>query len=45
VVDACRFIVERWAEPVDLVVAKVSFNEKEVDAPRESPDELATDDA
>jgi hypothetical protein len=45
VVDACRIILERWAEPADLVVAKVSSYEKEVDAPGESPDESATDDA
>jgi hypothetical protein len=33
---------KRWAEPADLVVAKVSSDEKEIDAPRESPDEPAT---
>jgi len=45
VVDACRFILERWAEPADLVVGKVSSDEKEVDARRESPDEPATNNA
>jgi hypothetical protein len=45
VVDSRRFILERWAEPADLIVAKVSSDEKEVDAARESPDEPATDDA
>jgi hypothetical protein len=30
VVDACRFILERWAEPADLVVAKVSSDTEEV---------------
>jgi hypothetical protein len=44
VVDACRFILER-GEPDDFVVAKVSADEQEVDAPRESPDEPATNDA
>jgi len=44
-VDACRFILERWAEPADLLVAKVSPDEDVVDAPRESIDEPATSDA
>jgi hypothetical protein len=30
VVDACRFILERWPEPADLVVAKVSSDTEEV---------------
>jgi hypothetical protein len=35
VVDACRFILERWARSADLVVAKVSSDKNEFDAPRE----------
>jgi hypothetical protein len=38
VVDACRFILERWAEPADLLVAKVSSARYKVDAQRESTD-------
>ena len=39
VVDACRFILERWAEPADLLVAKVSPAREGVEAPPESTDE------
>jgi hypothetical protein len=39
----CRLILERWAEPTDLLVAKVSSAEDEVDATRESPDKPTTD--
>jgi hypothetical protein len=45
VVDACRVILERWAEPADLVVAKVSSDEKEVEPRTASEREPACDGA